>query len=694
MVTPSANDGVRGKGAGAPDAGGCDPAGGAPGASRPDVVVTVHNSLHFVRPCLDSLFSHTSHPFRLVIVNDGSDETTSAFLRSFVERLNEPYLLLENETSKGFVQSCNSAFDVSDAPYVILLNSDTVVTPRWLGKLVSCAESDERIGLVTPLSNNAANLSVAIPPGLNVFQMAQLVEDSSPRKYPDAVTAHGFCLLFTRKMLDELGGFDPVFGRGYAEETDYHMRATTRGYRSVLAGDTFVYHVGRGTFGTAQRSKLFARNREVFMSRWEEPYLEQLRRFNKNKTMERIRARLRPKTAVYWGATLRTAWQRGREHIGLHGLRGVLRRALRYFFVHEPARRPAAHATPGDGNRPGPTRVTYLLPHLEPSRAVLSVLQHVNEMVLLGAEPRIAVVGDPAQRGHSLQVLSEPMKYPTAQALVKDLPPTDVLVATHPAVASTVRAFAGAHPGVVTVCLPQDDEEWPDAQREQSRDSDAGTGPCFGHCVVPSDRLAQELVDQGCSTHTLPVGISPDVFYRRDVERPEQTRVLVMCRAAASRGGLDALMTVLERLRLERPGVELVLCGEQPPQPPGFEHTPVGHPADPQDLARLYSGVDVLLDLSQPHGLARTGLEAMACGTATVLADVGGVDEYARDGENCLLVPPGDPARTYEAVVRLIDDPNMRARLAEQGRATASRYGHRRAAREALDYFASLAEQG
>ncbi len=43
---------------------------------------------------------------------------------------------------------------------MILLNSDTVVSPGWVNRLIACAESDPRIGLVGPLSNTASWQSI------------------------------------------------------------------------------------------------------------------------------------------------------------------------------------------------------------------------------------------------------------------------------------------------------------------------------------------------------------------------------------------------------------------------------------------------------------------------------------------------------------------------------------------------------
>jgi glycosyltransferase involved in cell wall biosynthesis len=62
----------------------------------------------------------------------------------------------------------------------------------------------------------------------------------------------------------------------------------------------------------------------------------------------------------------------------------------------------------------------------------------------------------------------------------------------------------------------------------------------------------------------------------------------------------------------------------------------------------------------------------MASGCAVVTTDCGGVTDYARDGENCLLVPPRDPGAIASAIRRLLDDPLLRSRLSEAGVRTAA----------------------
>lgn len=75
-----------------------------------------------------------------------------------------------------------------------------------------------------------------------------------------------------------------------------------------------------------------------------------------------------------------------------------------------------------------------------------------------------------------------------------------------------------------------------------------------------------------------------------------------------------------------------------------------------------------LLESDQPSGQSVT-LQAMACGTPVILTRTRGLwsSSMVRDGENALLVPPGDPVALAEAVGRLRTDAPLRARLVAEG---------------------------
>ena len=152
----------------------------------------MHGSLDAVDDCLRSVLAYTPLLSRLIVVDDASDGHVASWLDALALQ-DSRITIVRHERNQGFVRACNRGIGESTAPFVCLLNSDTIVTPGWLEAMVRCAQADARIAVVNPLSNAAVNLSVQLAPGLDVFTMAESVAAASRRVYPDVVTAVGFC---------------------------------------------------------------------------------------------------------------------------------------------------------------------------------------------------------------------------------------------------------------------------------------------------------------------------------------------------------------------------------------------------------------------------------------------------------------------------------------------------------------------
>ncbi|HEY0096603.1 MAG TPA: glycosyltransferase, partial [Archangium sp.] len=226
---------------------------------RADIVVPIYRNLSITRDCLESVLAHTGEALgQLILVNDCSPEPElTAWLRELRQR--EPRVrLLENEVNLGFVGTANRGLALRERD-VVLLNSDTRVTPGWLDELLEVAESNDRICAVVPLSNNATLCSV---PAFCEERRAEEVDwaalrlaDTGIPRSTEVPTGVGFCLLLKHVVLNLVGGLDPAFGRGYNEENDWAMRAQRLGFTVHRANKAFVYHVGSVSFGT-ERNEL------------------------------------------------------------------------------------------------------------------------------------------------------------------------------------------------------------------------------------------------------------------------------------------------------------------------------------------------------------------------------------------------------------------------------------------------------
>ena len=85
------------------------------------------------------------------------------------------------------------------------------------------------------------------------------------------------------------------------------------------------------------------------------------------------------------------------------------------------------------------------------------------------------------------------------------------------------------------------------------------------------------------------------------------------------------------------------------------------------EMAKFYAQADIFVSTSYFESFSMPLLEAMACGTAVVTTDNGGNRDYAKDGENCLLVPPSDIKQLTLTLAHLLTQEKLRNQLAQTG---------------------------
>ena len=99
------------------------------------------------------------------------------------------------------------------------------------------------------------------------------------------------------------------------------------------------------------------------------------------------------------------------------------------------------------------------------------------------------------------------------------------------------------------------------------------------------------------------------------------------------------------------------------------------------EMGRWYSEATIFADGQLWAGWNNPVLEAMACKTPVVCTDIGGVRDFARDGETALLVPPDDVKAMAAALFRLSQLPGLRRGLAENAYEAVSEFTWERTAR-------------
>jgi glycosyltransferase involved in cell wall biosynthesis len=164
--------------------------------------------------------------------------------------------------------------------------------------------------------------------------------------------------------------------------------------------------------------------------------------------------------------------------------------------------------------------------------------------------------------------------------------------------------------------------------------------------------------------HIIPEGVDLTKFVPL-CSKGARKRILMMYSNAPfkdSLTGLKALELVKERF----PNVEVAMFGLPPPPKANFEFLYFQNPPQ-EEIPKIYASSDIFMSTSILEGFGMPLLEAMACRVAVVTTDSGGVVDFAIDGQTALVVPARDFMGLANGIIRLLEDEELRMRIAEQG---------------------------
>ena len=108
-------------------------------------------------------------------------------------------------------------------------------------------------------------------------------------------------------------------------------------------------------------------------------------------------------------------------------------------------------------------------------------------------------------------------------------------------------------------------------------------------------------------------------------------------------------------------------------------------PESDSGVANVYRDSGIFIFPSWREGFGLPPLEAMVCGCACLVSASGGVDEFARQNENCLMFEPRDARGLADGLIRLLEDEPLRTRLARRGEISTADFSWERSARQFLD---------
>ncbi len=261
------------------------------------IIILNWNSWRDTIECLESLYRMTYSPYVIVIVDNGSEDDSVKKINQYCNGEinvkteffeynpdNKPIniieytrkeaehatinlqpkqvILIKNEKNDGFAEGNNIGVRFSqNADYLLLLNSDTVVDPAFLERLIIASEKDD-IGVVQPKILRRDNPRIIDSVGQEMYWDGNIQDiwfgKPDDKRFDTIHEIFGACAtaaLIKKKVLEKTGLFDPDFFLIF-EDVDLSWRIRLAGYKTVLVPDAVVYHK-RGVSGKLSRTSQF-----------------------------------------------------------------------------------------------------------------------------------------------------------------------------------------------------------------------------------------------------------------------------------------------------------------------------------------------------------------------------------------------------------------------------------------------------
>ncbi len=616
-----------------------------------DVIICVHNALDDVKLCLESVLRYSRMPYSLILVDDGSREETCKYLSDFANSQNST--LIRNQTAKGYTFAANQGLKYSQAEYAILLNSDTIVTPGWLDRIVACGESDRQIGIIGPLSNTASWQSIPeishqgdwaenkLPEGISIADMGILVAEYSNRLYPRIPFLNGFCLAIKRSLIEDIGYFDEdTFAAGYGEENDYCLRARQAGWQLAIADDTYVYHSQSRSYSNERRKELCDRADKALVTKHGQQVVSDgvsICRFDR----------------VLEGIRIRTKVMLKRQQ-----------------FLDEGKKL-------WEGKR-----VLIILPIMEPGGGSNVIFQEGIAMQKMGVDVRILNFSshrETFEKSYPDSII--PIIYVEKESQIAEL-----LVQYDAVVATLYKSVYWLDSLVADANLPikgyyiQDFEPYFFPNNSEGFKTAWKSYTHYPDLVrITKTQWNHDILKQQIGVESSVIGpsVNLDLFRPRRRQEPNSPqrplRIAAMIRPSSPRRNAKLTMQVLQKIYQKHGNnIEIIIFGCSSDEVKSLE-LKQKFPWDNKgiltcsQLAFLLNEIDIFADFSTFQAMGLTAMEAMACGVAVIVPEKGGASSFAKDKHNSLIVNTSSEKACFNSLNLLILDENLRLKLQQQG---------------------------
>ncbi len=186
---------------------------------RVSTVIPAYNAERYLRPAIDSVLAQMGVANEVIVVDDGSTDSTPAILKEYADRIR-----VVRQTNSGLSAARNAGIAESRAEYVAILDADDIWLPEKLSKQLSLLDANPQYAMV---HSRTYSWDAETDERTDFVKANQsLYQDDC---FGQLFTHNAICVssvVVRRALLTELGGFDSNITRPTTQDHDLWLRIT------------------------------------------------------------------------------------------------------------------------------------------------------------------------------------------------------------------------------------------------------------------------------------------------------------------------------------------------------------------------------------------------------------------------------------------------------------------------------------
>lgn len=234
------------------------------------IVIPHYLTCYCLETGVEDLFLQTTYPnFEVIISDDGTNKRENDEVLFRLQKKHPVKLHFEKE-NHGFSYNINRGVELAKGKYIVIYSNDVrIKTPDWIEKMVHYMETHPEVGALSPKSIK--------PDRRNYFVGTRKTDvgvehidygKGGNRKTQETDSVNGVCLIISKKLFDEVGGFDERYVGLGLEDVDFSYRIKELGHKLIYLSEVVLVHLEEVTTRAIEKEDYLGENLRLFKDRW------------------------------------------------------------------------------------------------------------------------------------------------------------------------------------------------------------------------------------------------------------------------------------------------------------------------------------------------------------------------------------------------------------------------------------------